>query len=67
MQAQAAAGCAFTLIFGGSGSGKSSLARAGIMPMVVRPGVVEGIGLLALGNTASKRAASDIFVGLSTP
>ena len=44
----------FTLIFGGSGSGKSSLARAGVMPMLVRPGVVEGIGLWRSGNVTTK-------------
>ena len=38
-------GCAFCLIFGGSGVGKSSLARAGVLPLLLRPGVIEGIGL----------------------
>jgi WD40 repeat protein/tetratricopeptide (TPR) repeat protein len=32
----------FVLILGSSGSGKSSLARAGVLPMLVQPGVVEG-------------------------
>ena len=35
----------FVLIFGASGSGKSSLLRAGIMPWLCRPGVIEGIDL----------------------
>jgi tetratricopeptide (TPR) repeat protein len=65
MQAQAAADCAFTLIFGGSGSGKSSLARAGIMPMLVRPGVVEGIGLWRWATLRPSEGASDIFAGLA--
>ncbi len=41
---QAAQGCAFVLIVGASGSGKSSLARAGVMPAVAQhpdPGVKE--------------------------
>ena len=38
-------GSAFCLIFGGSGVGKSSLARAGVLPLLLRPGVIEGIGL----------------------
>ncbi|MDQ0290552.1 nSTAND1 domain-containing NTPase [Oligosphaera ethanolica] len=32
LRAQAAAGCAFLLLVGASGSGKSSLARAGVLP-----------------------------------
>ena len=42
---QAAAGQAFILLFGTSGSGKSSLVRAGLLPTLTQPGVVEGIGL----------------------
>lgn len=36
---------AFVLIFGASGSGKSSLARAGVLPMLAESGAVEGVGL----------------------
>ncbi len=32
----------FVLILGSSGSGKSSLARAGVLPMLTKPGVIEG-------------------------
>lgn len=32
----------FVLVLGASGSGKSSLARAGVLPMLVQPGVIEG-------------------------
>jgi len=32
----------FTLVLGSSGSGKSSLARAGVLPMLTNPGVIEG-------------------------
>src|SRR5439155_26836632 len=39
----ASRGCAFQLISGPSGSGKSSLARAGIVPDLTLPGVVPGI------------------------
>ena len=35
MQESAKNGCAFLLVTGASGSGKSSLARAGIMPAIV--------------------------------
>jgi hypothetical protein len=36
---------AFVLVFGGSGVGKSSLVRAGVLPLLVKPGVIEGVGL----------------------
>ncbi len=45
LEQQAAAGNAFLLIYGMSGSGKSSLVRAGLLPAITRPGAVEGIGL----------------------
>lgn len=35
---------AFLLIFGASGSGKSSLARAGLLPMLAESGAIEGVG-----------------------
>ncbi|MFY9983529.1 MAG: serine/threonine-protein kinase, partial [Chthoniobacterales bacterium] len=35
----------FVLIVGGSGSGKSSLVRAGVLPQLIQPGTIEGIGL----------------------
>lgn len=41
-QANEGQGRRFVLIIGSSGSGKSSLARAGVLPMLVQPGVIEG-------------------------
>ena len=41
----AASGKAFLLIYGMSGSGKSSLLRAGLLPAITRPGAVQGIAL----------------------
>ena len=38
-------GTAFLLVTGMSGSGKSSMVRAGLIPAVTTPGAVEGIGL----------------------
>lgn len=32
----------FVMVIGSSGSGKSSLARAGVLPMLIKPGVIEG-------------------------
>ncbi len=34
----------FVMILGASGSGKSSLARAGVLPTLITPGVIEGVG-----------------------
>ena len=42
---QAARGTAFLLVFGMSGSGKSSLVRAGVLPTLCQPGVIERVGL----------------------
>ena len=66
MREQAAEGTAFTLILGSSGSGKSSLARAGVLPMLVRPGVIDGIGLWRRAVMRPSEAAKDIFEGLAT-
>ncbi|MBT0958574.1 hypothetical protein IV417_14385 [Alphaproteobacteria bacterium KMM 3653] len=45
LRRQAASGQAFALVLGRSGGGKSSLVRAGALPLLVEPGVVEGVGL----------------------
>ncbi len=45
LRRQAAAGRAFALIVGASGLGKSSLMRSGVLPRLIRPGEIEGIGL----------------------
>jgi hypothetical protein len=37
--------CPFVMIFGASGSGKSSLMRAGVLPWLVKPGVIDGIAM----------------------
>src|SRR6266404_2164456 len=35
----------FVLVVGASGSGKSSLVRAGVLPLLTQPGTIEGVGL----------------------
>ena len=35
----------FVLVVGASGSGKSSLVRAGVLPLLTQPETIEGIGL----------------------
>ncbi len=49
LERQAARGSAFVLVVGMSGSGKSSLVRAGLVPTMTQPGVVEGVGLWRYG------------------
>ena len=41
----------FMLIVGASGSGKSSLVRAGVLPLLTQPETVEGIGLWRRATT----------------
>ena len=45
LKEQAADERAFVLVFGGSGVGKSSLVRAGVLPWLMKPGVIDGVGL----------------------
>lgn len=61
---QAANGCAFVLLFGMSGCGKSSLVRAGVLPTITQPGVIEGIGVWRWSIFQPGEAA-DLFVGLA--
>ena len=45
LEAQVRAQRPFVLVVGASGSGKSSLVRAGVLPLLAQPGTIEGIGL----------------------
>jgi len=45
LEQQAANGNAFLLIYGMSGSGKSSLLRAGLLPTITQPSAIAGISL----------------------
>ena len=49
LEHQTARGTAFVLVMGMSGSGKSSLVRAGVIPTLTQPGVVEGVGVWRYG------------------
>ncbi|MCZ6846770.1 MAG: AAA family ATPase [Alphaproteobacteria bacterium] len=55
----------FLLVFGMSGCGKSSLVRAGVLPTITQPGVVEGIGLWRSCVFRPSDAAGDLFTGLA--
>ncbi len=52
----------FLMLAGASGSGKSSLVRAGLVPMLVEPGVIEGIGLW---RRAVMKPGDDPFAALA--
>jgi formylglycine-generating enzyme required for sulfatase activity len=43
---RAAAGCAFALVLGASGSGKSSLVKAGLLPDLILPGMIGHVGIV---------------------
>lgn len=62
---QAASGCAFVLVLGMSGGGKSSLIRAGVLPTISHPGVIEGVGLWRRAIFRPSDAAGDLFDGLA--
>ena len=58
--------CHFALILGASGSGKSSLARAGVLPLLTRPGVIEGIGLWRCAIVRPSDDSNDLFLALAS-
>ena len=55
---------AFVLILGGSGSGKSSLVRAGVVPMLVKGNVVEGVGLWRRAVLKPSDGHGDLFLAM---
>lgn len=56
---------AFVLVLGCSGSGKSSLVRAGVMPLLVEPGVIEGVGLWRRAEFRPSQARDDLFTAFA--
>jgi len=66
LKRQAAEGRAFLLVSGVSGCGKSSLVRAGVLPDLVQPGVVEGVGLWRRAIFRPGERSGDLFDGLAT-
>jgi WD40 repeat protein len=64
---QAETGRPFVLVLGASGSGKSSLVRAGVLPLLIEPGVIEGIGLWrrSVMRPAAAGSQSDVFDALA--
>lgn len=58
--------CNFAVILGASGSGKSSLARAGIVPMLTQPGVIEGVGHWRCAIMRPSDDSLDLFHALAS-
>lgn len=61
----AEAGCAFLLVLGSSGTGKSSLVRAGVLPNLTAPGVVAGVEAWRWCLFRPGLAGGDILDGLA--
>jgi WD40 repeat protein len=66
LKQQAAEGRAFLLVLGESGCGKSSVIRAGLMPLVMQPGVVEGVRFTRRAIMRSGDRSGDLFDCLAT-
>ncbi|MBT8406773.1 MAG: WD40 repeat domain-containing protein, partial [Deltaproteobacteria bacterium] len=61
---QASRGCAFVLVFGASGSGKSSLVKAGLLPDLMMPGMVKNVGLCRVALMRPSDNSEDPFAAL---
>lgn len=62
---QASRGKAFVMVLGASGGGKSSLVRAGVIPTLCQPGVVDGIGVWRRATVRPSDGGDDICRGLA--
>jgi tetratricopeptide (TPR) repeat protein len=65
LRVRASEGCAFVLVLGMSGGGKSSLVQAGVLPVLTQPGVIEGVGLWRHAIMRPGESSGDIFDALA--
>lgn len=65
LAANARSGCAFLLVCGPSGSGKSSMVKAGIVPRLMKPQRISGIAFLRRAVFRPGAEATDVIVGLA--
>jgi tetratricopeptide (TPR) repeat protein len=65
LRQQATDGRSLVLILGMSGGGKSSVVRAGVLPMLTRPGVIEGVSFWRRAVFRPTDVRGDIFAGLA--
>ena len=61
----ARSGCAFLLVCGPSGSGKSSMVKAGIVPRLMKPQRISGIVFLRRAVVRSGAEGTDVIIGLA--
>src|SRR5215468_8668724 len=59
-------GTPFLLIVGASGSGKSSLARAGLIPRLTTPGLVASVDLWRVARMKPSEGQADPLTGMAT-
>ncbi len=62
---QAAGGSAFALVLGRSGSGKSSLVRAGVLPLLTRYGAIPEVKVWRWAVITPSQGRGDLFEGLA--
>jgi tetratricopeptide (TPR) repeat protein len=65
LREQATDGRPFVLVLGMSGGGKSSLVRAGVLPMLTKPGVIEDVAFWRRAVFRPTDVRGDIFAGLA--
>ncbi len=66
LAANARSGSAFLLVSGTSGSGKSSLVKAGVVPRLMKPQRISGIAFLRRAVFRPSTQNGDLFLGLAT-
>ncbi len=64
---QAARGGVFLIVFGASGSGKSSVVKAGLLPDFILPGMVDRVGICRYGVMRPADAPDDLLRGIAEP
>lgn len=62
---RAAADCAFVLVLGASGSGKSSLVKAGLLADLLLPGMIGNVALCRYASLRPGDVAADLMGGLA--
>ncbi|RLD26669.1 MAG: hypothetical protein DRI75_11275, partial [Bacteroidetes bacterium] len=65
LRVQSALEKSFLMVLGRSGGGKSSLVRAGVLPMITQPGVIEGVGLWRRAIMKPGDSSGDLFDNLA--
>ena len=65
LAAAAARGCGFLVVLGGSGTGKSSLVRAGVMPWLTEHGIVPDVAVWRQAIVRPAALGEDALLGLA--